>query len=139
VIADVVGEPAWWEKYELPMLPSAAVGWGGGACSPIGPIVRYLGNGVWRARNRGDEWRPGWPGGRAWRSRDALSGRMNGYSCSGNNNMHIGSRRPHTLGLLSIALADTVDTIDPADAVAVLRVVRQVRFAAAASCAGFLA
>ena len=44
------------EKYELPMLPSAAVGRGAGVCPPIGQIVQYLGNGVWRARNRGNEW-----------------------------------------------------------------------------------
>jgi hypothetical protein len=76
VVGDAVGRRC--EKYELPMLPSAAVGRGGGACSPIGQIARYLGNGVWRARNRGNEWRPGRPGGRARRRRDALSGRMNG-------------------------------------------------------------
>ena len=56
---DIVEEPAWWDKYGLPMLPSAAAGWGGGACPPveIGTIAEYAGGGVWRARNRGNEWR----------------------------------------------------------------------------------
>ena len=56
---DVVAEPPWWEKYQLPMLPSAAAGWGGGACPPveIGRIADYEGGGVWRARIRGNDWR----------------------------------------------------------------------------------
>ena len=59
VVGNVVEEPAWWDKYGLPMLPSAAAGWGGGACPPveIGTIAEYEGGGVWRARNRGNEWR----------------------------------------------------------------------------------
>ena len=58
ITGNVVGEPAWWDKYQLPMLPSAAVGRGGGACPPvaISEIAVHEGGGVWRARLRGNEW-----------------------------------------------------------------------------------
>ena len=35
VVGNVVDEPPWWEKYELPMLPSAAGMRGGGGCPAV--------------------------------------------------------------------------------------------------------
>lgn len=61
VVGNVVDEPPWWEKYDLPMLPSQTEGGaprGGGGCPavPLSQIATYEGNGVWRARNRGNDW-----------------------------------------------------------------------------------
>ena len=57
VVGDVQDELAWWEKYELPMLPALGVPRGGG-CPAVPPsqIADCEGNGVWRAKNRGNEW-----------------------------------------------------------------------------------
>ena len=55
---DIVEEPAWWDKYGLPMLPTegGGVGRGGGGLPavPLSQIAEYEGDGVWRARNRGN-------------------------------------------------------------------------------------
>jgi hypothetical protein len=58
VLGDVVDEPAWWEKYNLPMLSGQA---GGGGCPavPLRQIADYEGDGVWRVRHRGEEWLEG--------------------------------------------------------------------------------
>ena len=55
----VVDEPAWWEKYGLPMLPSAGGPRGGGGLPavPLKEIADYEGNGVWRLRMKGNDWR----------------------------------------------------------------------------------
>ena len=53
----MVNEPAWWEKYEMPMLPVKAPRGGGGTPAvPLSKIATYEGNGRWRAKNRGNEW-----------------------------------------------------------------------------------
>ena len=54
VRGDVVDEPSWWEKYELPMLPSPGQprGGGGGPAVPISQIATYEGNGRWQAKLR---------------------------------------------------------------------------------------
>jgi hypothetical protein len=61
VVGNVVDEPPWWEKYSLSMLPSEDGGApkGGGGCPavPLFSIADYEGGGIWRARNRGNEWR----------------------------------------------------------------------------------
>ncbi len=57
VVGDVVDDPVWWEKYELPMLPVRAPRGGGGTPAvPLSSIATYEGNGVWRARNRRNDW-----------------------------------------------------------------------------------
>eukprot|EP01046_Picozoa_sp_COSAG06_P057037 COSAG06_NODE_10987_length_1584_cov_191.476768_1_plen_109_part_00 len=54
---DVVAEPPWWEKYELPFSPAEFAN-GEGACPavPLSRIAEYQGGGVWQARLRGNEW-----------------------------------------------------------------------------------
>jgi len=59
VVGDVQDEPAWWEKYELPMLPSSPSeggvhGGGGTPAVPLSRIADYEGDGVWRARSWGN-------------------------------------------------------------------------------------
>eukprot|EP01051_Picozoa_sp_SAG22_P013238 SAG22_NODE_1459_length_4374_cov_14.272047_2_plen_267_part_00 len=63
VRGNVVEEPAWWEKYDLPMLDSPDGMPGGGGCPavPLHQIAEYEGDGVWRVRHRGEEWRAGLP------------------------------------------------------------------------------
>ena len=58
VRGNVVREPAWWEKYRLPLLPSAPVPRGGGGMPavPLARIARYEGDGVWRVRSRANDW-----------------------------------------------------------------------------------
>lgn len=57
-IGDVVDEPAWWEKYDLPMLPDPGTQRGGGGCPAVrlDQIANYEGGGVWRVRHRGEDW-----------------------------------------------------------------------------------
>jgi hypothetical protein len=54
----VSDEPSWWDKYELPLLPSDSAQRGGGGCPavPLDSIADYQGQGKWRARNRGNDW-----------------------------------------------------------------------------------
>jgi hypothetical protein len=61
---DVVTEPPWWEKYELPMQPPGSSGHAPRGCGalpavPLSSIARYEGGGIWRAVHRGNEWRAG--------------------------------------------------------------------------------
>lgn len=54
----VVDEPAWWEKYALPLLPTGNVlrGGGGMPAVPLSQIARYQGDGIWRAHLRANDW-----------------------------------------------------------------------------------
>ena len=60
-IGHVVDEPAWWEKYDLPMLPDPVTQRGGGGCPAVrlDQIASYEGGGVWRVRHRGEDWLQG--------------------------------------------------------------------------------
>ena len=55
---DIVDEPAWWEKYGLPLLPSAGMpqGTGGTPAVPLSSIAEYRGDGTWRVRSRANDW-----------------------------------------------------------------------------------
>ena len=54
VAGNVVDEPAWWEKYDLPLLPSDNVPRGGGGTPavPLSQVARYEGGGVWKVELR---------------------------------------------------------------------------------------
>lgn len=54
----VVDEPAWWEKYNLPLLPSGNVPRGGGGTPavPLSKIARYDGAGRWQVESRANDW-----------------------------------------------------------------------------------
>ena len=58
VQGDVVDEPAWWEKYGLPLLPSNEThrGTGGTPAVPLSDIASYQGDGTWRVKSRANEW-----------------------------------------------------------------------------------
>ena len=58
VEGNVVDEPAWWEKYDLPLLPSGGVPRGGGGTPavPLSKIARYEGNGIWRVESHANDW-----------------------------------------------------------------------------------
>ena len=58
VEGNVVDEPAWWEKYGLPLPPSAGKprGAGGTPAVPLANIAEYEGNGTWRATSRANDW-----------------------------------------------------------------------------------
>ncbi len=55
---NVVNEPAWWEKYNLPMLPTLGVPRGGGGTPavPLNQIAAYEGGGIWRITSRANLW-----------------------------------------------------------------------------------
>ncbi len=54
----VVAEPAWWEKYALPLLPTggAARGGGGTPAVPLSEVAAYEGDGLWRVASRANDW-----------------------------------------------------------------------------------
>ena len=54
----VVDEPAWWEKYALPLLPTGKVPRGGGGMPavPLDQIARYQGDGRWKVDSRANDW-----------------------------------------------------------------------------------
>ena len=59
VTGNVVDEPPWWEKYDLPIHPLDGVSCKGGGGVPavrLDSIAEYEGQGRWRARNRGNDW-----------------------------------------------------------------------------------
>lgn len=58
VEGNVVAEPAWWDKYRLPLLPTAGVPRGGGGVPavPLSQIADYEGDGIWRARSYANDW-----------------------------------------------------------------------------------
>ena len=58
VEGNVVDEPAWWEKYGLPLLPTAGMlrGTGGSPAVPLADIAEYEDNGTWRATSRANDW-----------------------------------------------------------------------------------
>ena len=53
----VVDEPAWWEKYDLPLLPAGSMPSGGGGTPAISlsSVARYEGEGRWRVPLKGNE------------------------------------------------------------------------------------
>ena len=59
VTGNVVDEPPWWEKYDLPIYPVDTVACRGGGGVPavrLDSIAEYEGEGRWRAHNRGNDW-----------------------------------------------------------------------------------
>lgn len=64
VVGNVVDEPSWWDKYDFTIegprgfggLPAMVGGPRNGGV-PLSRIAKYEGNGVWRAKLRGNEWR----------------------------------------------------------------------------------
>lgn len=58
VTGNVINEPAWWEKYRLPLLPDAGMprGTGGTPAVPLSSIAHYDGNGNWHVRSRANDW-----------------------------------------------------------------------------------
>ncbi|MFB3103622.1 MAG: hypothetical protein ACE1ZA_01735, partial [Pseudomonadales bacterium] len=58
VEGNIVDEPAWWEKYDLPLLPTGLVPRGGGGmpAEPLAKIARYEGAGVWKVELRANDW-----------------------------------------------------------------------------------
>ena len=54
----VVDEPAWWEKYGLPLLPTGSVPRGGGGTPAVrlDKIARYQGEGRWKVDLHANEW-----------------------------------------------------------------------------------
>ena len=54
----VVDEPAWWEKYGLPLLPTGSVPRGGGGTPAVrlDKIARYQGEGRWKVDSHANEW-----------------------------------------------------------------------------------
>ncbi|MDE0193886.1 MAG: phytanoyl-CoA dioxygenase family protein, partial [Gammaproteobacteria bacterium] len=58
VEANVVDEPAWWEKYNLPLLPTGRMpcGTGGTPAVPLSDIAEYGGDGTWRVTSRANDW-----------------------------------------------------------------------------------
>ena len=55
---NVVDEPAWWEKYHLPLPPTGGMprGTGGTRAVPLSGIAEYGGDGTWRVRSRANDW-----------------------------------------------------------------------------------
>lgn len=60
VVDDVIDEPAWWDKYDLPLIPSGDIPRGGGGMPavPLSSIAIYEGDGLWRVRSRANDWMP---------------------------------------------------------------------------------
>lgn len=60
---NVISEPPWWEKYNLPLLPTGSVPRGGGGTPavPLSHIAEYEGDGVWRVQSRANDWMNGSP------------------------------------------------------------------------------
>lgn len=58
VEGDVVDEPPWWEKYNLPMLPVGDVPRGGGGMPAVAlaDIADYKGEGIWQVESRANDW-----------------------------------------------------------------------------------
>ena len=58
VEGNVVDEPAWWEKYDLPLLPTAGMprGTGGTPAVPLSAIAEYREDGTWRVTSRANDW-----------------------------------------------------------------------------------
>ena len=58
VDGNIVDEPAWWEKYDLPLLPTAGMprGTGGTPAVPLSAIAEYGGDGTWRVESRANDW-----------------------------------------------------------------------------------
>ncbi|MBT6426971.1 MAG: hypothetical protein HOK30_04885 [Rhodospirillaceae bacterium] len=58
VMGNVVAEPPWWLKYNLPMLPTRDMprGTGGMPALPISEVAEYEGEGVWRVTSRANDW-----------------------------------------------------------------------------------
>ena len=50
----VIEEPAWWDRYDLPMLPTGDVPRGGGGTPavPLADIAEYIGQGQWQVTSR---------------------------------------------------------------------------------------
>ena len=57
VEGNVVAEPPWWEKYDLPLLPGGPVPRGGGLPAvPLASVATYEGDGIWRVKSRANDW-----------------------------------------------------------------------------------
>jgi hypothetical protein len=58
VVGNVLDEPAWWDKYGLPLLPTGDVPRGGGGMPavPLAQVAAYQGGGVWWVRARANDW-----------------------------------------------------------------------------------
>lgn len=58
VEGNVVDEPPWWEKYDLPLLPADDLprGAGGTPAVALKDIATYLGGGIWRTDSRANLW-----------------------------------------------------------------------------------
>ena len=58
VVGNIVDEPAWWEKYDLPLLPTAGMprGTGGTPAVPLSDIAEYREDGTWRVTSRANDW-----------------------------------------------------------------------------------
>jgi hypothetical protein len=58
VTGQVVNEPAWWEKYDLPMLPEGRIPRGGGGTPAVrlSDIATYIGEGRWQVDSRANNW-----------------------------------------------------------------------------------
>ena len=58
VSGHIVDEPAWWEKYNLPLLPTGSVPRGGGGTPavPLSSVANYEGDGRWRVPLKGNDW-----------------------------------------------------------------------------------
>ena len=58
VVGDIVDELAWWEKYNLPMLPTGDVPRGGGGMPAVAlqDIAHYEGEGIWQVESRANDW-----------------------------------------------------------------------------------
>ena len=54
----IVREPAWWEKYNMPLLPAGSVPRGGGGVPavPLASVATYEGEGRWRFPLKGNGW-----------------------------------------------------------------------------------
>ena len=54
----IVKEPAWWEKYNMPLLPAGSVPRGGGGvpAAPLASVATYEGEGRWRFPLKGNNW-----------------------------------------------------------------------------------
>ncbi|MDE0422566.1 MAG: phytanoyl-CoA dioxygenase family protein [Gammaproteobacteria bacterium] len=59
VAGDIVDEPAWWEKYNLPLLPTGGMprGTGGTPAVALSDIAEYGGDGTWTVQSRANDWR----------------------------------------------------------------------------------
>ena len=58
VEGNVVNEPPWWTKYNLPLLPTGSVprGGGGSPAVPLHSVADYKGDGIWQVNSRANEW-----------------------------------------------------------------------------------